>query len=167
MADMDIMMKRYENTPGGWNAQSKEDELFDTLSRFLIVRKNDDKSIVAFTMWRFDQEFCDSDDPVARKGKRKIEVVYCYEIQVYPPFRQFGLGKFMMNRLETLAKKTKMRKVMLTVFKSNTNARQFYDRLGFKVEYSTPEQTGSHHEQDQTLLDELGEYVILGKATIS
>lgn len=147
---------RYEQTPGGWNAKSKEEELFDNLSRFFIIRQAANTNIIAFTMWRFDQEDCDADDPVARKGKRKIEIAYCYEIQVHSDFRQFGLGKYMMNRLEAIAHNTNMRKVMLTVFKSNTPARQFYDRLGFKLEYSTPEDD----------LDELGEYVILGKATM-
>jgi len=107
-------------------------------------------------MWRFDQEECDPNDPVARKGKRTIEIAYCYEIQVHSNFRQYGLGKLMMKRLEEIAQNTKMRKIMLTVFKSNMHARQFYDRLGFKLEYSTPENE----------FDELGEYVILGKATI-
>lgn len=153
---------RYEETPGGWNAESKEDELFDDQSRFLLIRQSNDKvhaDIIAFIMWRFDQEACEADDPVARKGKHTIEVAYCYEIQVRADYRQFGLGKWMMNKLETIAQNTNMRKIMLTVFKSNANAQQFYDRLGFKVEYSTP--PNAKEEQ----LDELGEYVILGKAT--
>ncbi|PWN36671.1 acyl-CoA N-acyltransferase [Meira miltonrushii] len=154
------MRTMYEETPGGWDAQSKKEELFDNLSRFFIIRQanQDNAAIIAFIMWRFDLEDCDANDPVARKGKRKIEIAYCYEIQVHSDFRQYGLGKWMMNRLEAVARNTNMRKVMLTVFKSNTHAKQFYDRLGFKLEYSTPE------NEDE--LDELGEYVILGKATM-
>ena len=149
--------RRYEETPGGWNAKSKQNELFDDQSRFLLVRRYDE--IIAFIMWRFDQEPCEADDPVARKGKQTIEVAYCYEIQVHSNYRQFGLGKWMMNRLEIIAQSTNMRKIMLTVFKSNAIAQQFYNRLRFKIEYSTP--PNAKEEE----LDELGEYVILGKAT--
>ena len=54
------------------------------------------------------------------------DVLYCYEIQLEEEVRRKGLGKFMMMVLELLSHKADMRKIMLTCFKHNLAALEFF-----------------------------------------
>ena len=45
-----------------------------------------------------------------------------------------GLGKFAMALAERLASAHAMRRLMLTVFKANARAHDFYKRLGYTVD---------------------------------
>ena len=56
------------------------------------------------------------------------EVLYVYEIQLEESARRKGLGKFMMMVLELLSHKADMRKIMLTCFRHNLAARNFFKR---------------------------------------
>ncbi|KAF8472152.1 hypothetical protein BDZ91DRAFT_846689 [Kalaharituber pfeilii] len=60
-------------------------------------------------------------------------VVYCYELQVSPSHRNLGLGTHLLRLVETAAAKIGIPDVRLTVFKSNLNAKRFYERLGYVV----------------------------------
>lgn len=53
-----------------------------------------------------------------------------YELQLEPEVRRKGLGRFMMSALESMASRNQMLKVILTVFKHNPSAIQFYYTLG-------------------------------------
>ena len=99
-------------------------------------------------MWRFDTEVCSTKDPTARPGEEKVEVAYLYEIQVTPDAQRHHIGSELMDILHLIAQRTQMRKVMLTVFAENKNARAFYDRHGYVL--TSP--TGSIH----SLLTRLG-----------
>lgn len=63
------LWRRYVSSSFGWNEAAKRQELFHTLSRFVVVRRDETKDngepakregpvkpIVAFTMFRFDRE---------------------------------------------------------------------------------------------------------------
>jgi len=56
--------------------------------------------------------------------------VYSYELQLEPSIRRKGLGRFMMSALESIAYQNQMLKVVLTVFKHNPSAIQFFYALG-------------------------------------
>lgn len=53
---------RYANSAFGWDPPSKQQELFDPLSRFILCRKSEDSidgsetPLAAYTMFRFDSE---------------------------------------------------------------------------------------------------------------
>lgn len=79
-----------------------------------------------------DSDYEDEDGP-------KVAVAYCFEIQIIAEYRGMGLGRKLMNILINIGKDNKMDKVMLTVFKKNTNAIQFYRKLGFKPDCISPE----------------------------
>lgn len=53
-----------------------------------------------------------------------------YELQLEESARGKGLGRFMMQALESMASKHKMQKVVLTVLKNNLPALQFFYTLG-------------------------------------
>uniref|UniRef100_A0AAX7TED9 N-alpha-acetyltransferase 40 n=1 Tax=Astatotilapia calliptera TaxID=8154 RepID=A0AAX7TED9_ASTCA len=78
-----------------------------------LLARDADSSPVAFSHFRFDIE-CGE------------EVLYCYEVQLESRVRRKGLGKFLIQILQLIANSTQMKKVMLTVFKQNKGAYQFF-----------------------------------------
>ena len=84
------------------------------------------------------------------------EVIYCYEIHMSPMAQGLGLGKQLMLTLEDIGRRVGLEKAMLTVFKSNTKALRFYDRLGFVVDEYSPQprklRNGTVKEADYLIL---------------
>ena len=92
----------------------------------MLVR-NAAGQLVGFCHLRFDWE----DDDL---------VLYVYEIQLIADVRQRGLGKFLMQTMELLARRAQMEAVMLTVMGTDAAARSFYLHIGFAEVYSTDEE---------------------------
>jgi ribosomal protein S18 acetylase RimI-like enzyme len=70
---------------------------------------------VGFVYYRYDYE-----------PEKKSEVLYVYEIQLEPEVTGKGLGKHLMQILELMALRHKMHWILLTVFKDNKRALNFY-----------------------------------------
>ncbi|KAF9270283.1 acyl-CoA N-acyltransferase [Marasmius fiardii PR-910] len=138
----DNMYQLYLDSSSGWNPEDKKEELFDSLSRFIILNNGD--ATAAYTMFRFEYE-------------EGFNLLYCYELQIQESYQRKGLGKFLMNTLDSIAGKWKMDEIVLTVFKANVSASRFYKALGFSVDPSSPT------DED---LEELGivDYEILSKS---
>ncbi|KAL6310012.1 acyl-CoA N-acyltransferase [Sparassis latifolia] len=135
----------------GWNESAKQDETFHALSRFILVRKINDENegigsrdsrnpLVAFTMFRFEHEY-------------KEDIIYCYEMQVCETERRHGLGRHLVHQLASMGKTWRMEKIILTVLKANPDARQFYAKMGFELDptspgYKDPEEDGSADEDE-------------------
>lgn len=66
------------------------------------------------------------------------EVVYIYEIHLEPALCGQGVGKVLLAMVETIARKVKVEKAMLTVFKSNRRASKWYDRMGYAIDDFSP-----------------------------
>lgn len=66
------------------------------------------------------------------------EVIYCYEIHLSENARGKGLGKLLMGKMEEIGRRVGLEKAMLTVFKSNEMAREFYRRNGYVVDEYSP-----------------------------
>lgn len=66
------------------------------------------------------------------------EVVYCYEIHLSENARGKGLGKLLMGKMEDIGRRVGLEKAMLTVFKSNEMAREFYQRNGYVLDEYSP-----------------------------
>lgn len=119
------MQLLYENSTWGWNDKKKKDEMTEDKAWYLISRVESGKA-VAFSHFRFDLEEGD-------------EVLYCYEIQVESEARGKGLGKFLMQILEMMAHRAQMKKVMLTVFKENERAINFFcNIMKFQTDETSP-----------------------------
>ncbi|KAJ5675583.1 hypothetical protein N7462_008480 [Penicillium macrosclerotiorum] len=67
------------------------------------------------------------------------EVIYCYEIHLSPAARGRGLGALLMSRMEGIGRLVGVEKAMLTVFKANMTARQFYEKGGYEVDEYSPQ----------------------------
>lgn len=66
-----------------------------------------------------------------------------YEVQLESKVRRKGLGKFLIQILQLMANSTQMKKVMLTVFKHNHGAYQFFrEALQFDIDDSSPSMSG-------------------------
>jgi len=104
------------NFTGGWNDKKEKRILKEDSSRFIFAFERESKKPVAFTHFRFDEE----DDR---------EVLYCYEIQLVQEVKRKGLGKFIMQLLELIARKHKMKWIMLTCIKKNEGAMKFYKNV--------------------------------------
>lgn len=134
----------YEQSEWGWKSREKMDEMTEEKAWYLLARDQDEKP-VAFSHFRFDLEL-------------DTEVLYCYEIQLESHVQKKGLGKFMMTILELMANKYEMKSVMLTVFKHNNTAQEFFmKKLKYTVDEISPEQ-GIYDEEDYS-------YQILSKLT--
>ncbi|KAK6291734.1 N-alpha-acetyltransferase 40 isoform X2 [Coregonus clupeaformis] len=123
------MQTLYEQSEWGWKEREKRDEMKDERAWYLLARDTD-SSPVAFSHFRFDVE-CGE------------EVLYCYEVQLESRVRRKGLGKFLIQILQLIANSTQMKKVMLTVFKHNRGAYQFFrEALQFEIDDTSPSMSG-------------------------
>ncbi|PTU20773.1 hypothetical protein P175DRAFT_0516413 [Aspergillus ochraceoroseus IBT 24754] len=66
------------------------------------------------------------------------EVAYCYEIHLLPKAQRQRLGEELMMRFERVGQRIGLEKAMLTVFKSNTQAANFYGRVGYEEDENSP-----------------------------
>lgn len=141
------MKEQYEQSDWGYDAETKVRELFEPEARYLLAfdadASDDDASALAgFVHFRF------VDDDA-------VEVLYVYEIQVAARMQRKGLGKFLMQTLLLVARKQRMKLVVLTVFKTNAAALAFYQhKLGFSIDETSPSVCG----------DDSQSYEILSKA---
>ena len=119
----------YNASSQGWDDENKLEEMKDEDMRYLIIRlenghppapekqwSNDpklDQSIIGFLSFMVTQE-------------EEENVVYIYEVHISEHFRDHGLGRHLFSMVEHIGKATGMNKAMLTVFKSNTHARRWY-----------------------------------------
>lgn len=148
------MGEMYSKSSWGLDLDEKLKDLSHKQSRFLLVfdkmneNSNDSagRSLVAFLNFRF----CLDDDE-----HPECAVFYVYELQVEPSYRNAGIGRHLMDQAETLAAAGEMDKTILTVFVSNSGAMEFYKRLGYCEDESSPRQNG----------DTAADYEILSKKT--
>lgn len=74
-------------------------------------------------------------------------ISHSYELQIEETYQRKGLGRFMIGAMEKLAKHYEMEKLILTVLANNQNAIDFFGRMGFVKDDTSPsenESTGYH-----------------------
>ncbi|KAI5124600.1 hypothetical protein M0805_004211 [Coniferiporia weirii] len=134
-----------------WNPPEKQAEMFDDLSRFILVTpatnvedENDRQDLLSYSIFRFERE-------------DKRNVIYVYELQTNENARRLGLGKALIMNLTSIGRDLGMSSVMLTHFSVNSKVRPFYDSLGFKVDRTSPD----YEEEDDESTDADYGYSIL------
>lgn len=129
------METMYEASSWGWSDKKKKEEMSEESAWYLIAKDENEKG-VGLSHFRFD---LDND----------VEVLYCYEIQIENEHRNKGLGKFFIQILQLLAHRYKMQKVMVTVFKDNEKALDFFlKRLKFETDETSPRIYDPLHPED-------------------
>jgi ribosomal protein S18 acetylase RimI-like enzyme len=125
------MKHLYEQT-WGWDREKRIAEIFGKDSRFLLVHSPSGE-LIGFTMFKF--EWDDIDEP-------EYPVCYCYELQIKSTMRRNAIGKHLMNMLIKIGSHYRMWKVMLTCFKRNDSALNFYSSMGFQIDSNSPSNHG-------------------------
>ncbi|RLN52147.1 hypothetical protein BBJ28_00021744 [Nothophytophthora sp. Chile5] len=132
----------YQESDWGYDAAAKRVELFEDEARYLLAFDKDgdaESSPVGFAHFRFVE-----DDGVP--------VLYLYEVQLASTAQRRGLGKFLMQLLQLVARRHGMELMVLTVFKSNSGAMRFYrDRLGFAIDETSPSACGDDSQSYEIL----------------
>lgn len=66
------------------------------------------------------------------------EVLYIYEIHFIPQWQGKGIGKKLVHVIEQIGNNVGLEKVMLTVFRTNTRAVNWYQNLGYVEDEFSP-----------------------------
>jgi len=130
----------YTLAKSGWSWDSKEKrrELEDKDARILVAYTGDREhpEPVGFVHFRFLKE-----DEAA--------VLYVYELQLdVEILARKGLGTHFMKLLEDIAENWEMDWIMLTVFNRNERALNFYDRLGYAIDETSPTMTENNSNKN-------------------
>lgn len=134
---------RYRASSWGWNSQLKMQEL-NTDKMVYLFALMDGESCLDFTnstpaafacflyttepkrtAYHYDQLTAEMEEPV----------LYCYELQVRNEHQGRGLGRLLMQYGMKLAMETDACRLVLTCFCSNRHALEFYQSLGYSVDY--------------------------------
>jgi len=150
-----LMHEMYENSNWGWNEEEKLSEWKNPKTRVIFVvpkdqterggkslffnqLPDDDEQIIGFMCFRFEV------------GADKSEsALYVYELHINPDYQRQGLGEQLMQMARNIGAAFKMDKIMLTVFRSNLIAQQFYTE---KLKFSTDKSTPAKNEADYIIL---------------
>jgi N-alpha-acetyltransferase 40 len=155
----------YINSSVGWSASKKKQEMRHPDMRYILMRMpqtSAEETTVACSQ-TVDHPSIDADEAPIRgylsfmvTYEDRKEVIYCYEVHLSPALQGNGLGRWLMELLEEIGGRIGLKKVMLTVFKSNTIARRFYEKLGFRVDEYSPKprllRSGRMKEPDHLIL---------------
>ena len=125
---LEVNMRSFYESTWGWDRDSKTKELFSPSSYFITLTTTDSE-LVAFAMFKFSWD--DEDEP-------EFPVLFCYELQVAPKYQGCGVGKMLVEIQLKIAKIRNMWKTMLTCFKINCKAMQFYLKSGFGIDANSP-----------------------------
>lgn len=100
----------------------------------------DGDPVVGFVHYRFVVE-------------EEIPVIYVYELQLEPSVQGKGLGKFLMQLIELIARKNHMGAVVLTVQKTNVLAMNFYmSKLRYMISSISPSRVDPLLEKNYEIL---------------
>lgn len=150
-----LMRDMYENSSWGWNQQEKLAEWKHPRTRIVLVVKRpagDAFDNIIFNELPKDEE---TDELIGfmcfrfEIGADKSEcALYVYELHVHPDYQRQGLGDELMRWARCFGTEFKMDKIMLTTFRCNSPALQFYSKLKFTTDKSSP----AINESDYTIL---------------
>jgi ribosomal protein S18 acetylase RimI-like enzyme len=141
------MRALYERSSWGWNRELKRSELCDpetviiSLQQYCTTRQTDEGRIIGFVSFQFSQE------PLGTGGAL-VPAVYCYELQLEASHRNLGLGRALINLMETIGRQRYGAvESALSVFRFNTAAVRFYLGCGYR-ELSPADGYSNEGEED-------------------
>ncbi|KAL5535609.1 hypothetical protein ACEPAF_3703 [Sanghuangporus sanghuang] len=126
-----------------WDPPEKRKQMFHEHSRFLLIGSGyesgsesadssvREEAVLAYCIFRFERD-------------EERNVAYVYELQASDVARRLGLGRALIENLESIGRGFKMSLIMLTHLKGNEAARAFYDSLGFEVDETSPDYEGDY-----------------------
>lgn len=129
-------MEAAYNTAWGWSDAAKREELTADAARFILVRPKAGGGgdatppplPVAYAHFRYEL----ADHPATDA------VLYVYEVQLAAAVQRAGLGRFLMQLLELVARRAGLAAINLTVQDCNEAARALYAGLGYVPDDGSP-----------------------------
>jgi ribosomal protein S18 acetylase RimI-like enzyme len=115
----------YRAASQGWHPQAKREEMLEKDMRYILLRPTDDERIVAFISFMLTTEEDEA-------------VVYIYELHLSSGLRGTGIGKALIELVESVGRAVRVAVSMLTVFTANKHAEAFYRHLGYFEDASSP-----------------------------
>jgi len=132
-----------EITGAEWNDEEKKQELKEEDARYLVLHDKESKAPQGFVHFRFVYE-------------ETVEVLYVYEIQLEESIQRQGVGKFLMQACEVIAKQNRMAGVMLTCSKSNQAGMEFYlKKLKYSIDPISPSYVNPSEEYDYEIVSKI------------
>lgn len=156
MGQVDNMLKIYEHKMKSfhescswtWDPEEKRNEFTHPSNHYIFVfdtdRQNCEEEIIGFCIVRF--EYDDLDDP-------EYPVLFCYELHVRESHMGRKIGTTVMSMLKRISTHFNMHKIMLTCFKNNIPAMEFYQKVGFGIDANSPSACGFMDECYEILSD--------------
>ncbi|KAL4929982.1 N-terminal L-serine N(alpha)-acetyltransferase NAT4 [Aspergillus undulatus] len=137
----------YKNSSMGWSPTGKRKEMQLPDMKYMILRRR--AETITSEDGDENKDEAHLDDGSSNGGfagflefmityEDGYEVLYCYEIHLTPEAQGQGLGEKLMERFERIGRAVGLEKTMLTVFKANSRAVKFYERVGYEVDDNSP-----------------------------
>lgn len=119
----------YRNSEAGWSRTKKRKEMRLPDLRYLLLQEHkvgpSSPELAGFVSFMITYE----------DGH---EVIYVYEIHLRPDCQGKGLGRTLMTVVATIGSNIGLTKAMLTVFKANKSASDWYAKLGYSIDEFSP-----------------------------
>lgn len=117
--------QHYQSSEMKWSVSKKRKEMRLPDMRYIILADKATLNLAGFISFMITYE-------------DGYEVVYIYEIHFAPDWKGKGLGKKLVNLVESIGQNVGVTKAMLTVFRANNRAVDWYHRLGYKEDEFSP-----------------------------
>ncbi len=96
-----------------------------------------EKGELKFYIAKYDNVECGVASFQKYDGDDYDNCAYIKQLYILPDYQKMGIGKSLMQHLYTIIKNLGYKRVILNTLEENSNARAFYEKLGF--EYFGPE----------------------------
>jgi N-alpha-acetyltransferase 40 len=121
----------YQNSETGWSRSKKRREMkLPEMRYILLLGPGAVQSLPASELAGFVSFMITYEDG--------YEVVYVYEIHFAPASQGKGFGRSLMDVVAATGSSVGLEKAMLTVFKSNSRATDWYLKLGYSMDEFSP-----------------------------
>ena len=117
-------MKHVHDQSWGWNDAAKQQEIADPGSHFLIAVC--DATPIAFVHFRFEENMQDL-------------CLFILDLEVEKDFQARGVGQFLVDACEEIARQIKASSVVTITFLANDDGTSFFRHLGYVPHASSPE----------------------------
>ena len=114
--------------------------------------------VLGFVHFRYEYNNNNDDDDDNINADNNDPITYLYEIQIHPTVQKFGIGNKLLTILELLSQKLRLKKIILTVFKSNTAAMNFYIKRNYVIDESSPSNFTTQSSSSSSLSSSLDNY---------
>lgn len=116
----------YRNSEAGWSRIKKRKEMKLPDMKYIIFKDEPSQEVAGFVSFMVTYE-------------DGFQVIYVYEIHLAAEWQAQGLGKSLIMAVEAIGKIVALDKIMLTVFKANHRAVEWYLKLGYGEDDFSPQ----------------------------